>query len=29
MDDDQMMQVDEHLAEIFRSRAKVKGRGGL
>lgn len=29
MDDDQMMQLDSHLAEIFRSRTKAKGRGGL
>jgi len=28
MDDEQMMQLDEHLAEIFRSRVKEKGRGG-
>ncbi|KAF8580676.1 hypothetical protein K439DRAFT_1393490 [Ramaria rubella] len=27
LDDDQMMKLDEHLAEIFRSRAKEKGRG--
>lgn len=29
MDDDQMMQLDEHLAEIFRSRAKTRSHGGL
>ncbi|KIJ37708.1 hypothetical protein M422DRAFT_259809, partial [Sphaerobolus stellatus SS14] len=28
MDDDQMMALDAHLAEIFRSRVKEKGKGG-
>jgi DNA polymerase phi len=28
MDDDQMMQLDEHLAQIFRSQSSIKNRKG-